>query len=133
MLAYCGEEEMTVWEGQIENCLDSGEYDQGDCCLVTYDELYDLVEQAKMAMGYHDSEFSSEPWSRVVTAIERRSNRPLHPCFGGISPYNEFGLSSAKKCMSCGKSVDQCPTNGRGPKGYDYNCDGSNRGRDSMG
>jgi hypothetical protein len=40
---------MTVWSGPIGEVLAHGEYDQGDRCLVDYDELYDLHARAARA------------------------------------------------------------------------------------
>ena len=30
-------------KGRIEDCLEKGEYDQGDICTVSYDDLYDFI------------------------------------------------------------------------------------------
>lgn len=74
---------MRVYEGSIEDVLASGEYDQGDLCVVSYDELYDLAEQGRLIAE------DNLDVAKVI-ALERRTNRPLHPSLGGKSPYSEF-------------------------------------------
>jgi len=78
--------ESRLYIGSIEDVLYSGEYDQGDLVQVAYDELSDLVEQAKefrkIAHG------NSAP--RVDQYVEGKTNRPLHPALGGESPYSQF-------------------------------------------
>lgn len=71
----------------IEDAIAAGEYDQGLYVAVDYDELYDLVEQAKLIAQGHGGG-AVQAWNQ--RAIELRSNRPLHPCLGGKSPYSEF-------------------------------------------
>lgn len=71
----------------IENALATGEYDQGDFVAVHYDELADLVEQAQ----FLSNELSRMTgWQSLVERMEQITNRPLHPCLGGKSPYSEF-------------------------------------------
>lgn len=65
-------------QGSIDWCLKCGEYDQGDMCLVSYDELYDLVEQAKLLNTMLVGHSFGFPAARKE--VERRTNRDLHPC-----------------------------------------------------
>lgn len=88
---------MTVWEGAIENCLMLGEYDQGDAIIVDYDELADLVEQARFFVKAFEGHLrfstpasGSAQWKAEVRSAEERTNRPLHPCLGGTSPYKSY-------------------------------------------
>lgn len=93
---------MRQYEGSIEDVLASGEYDQGDYVVVSYDELADLVQQAKTfadfwiettdAFGKNlgFKSIGAELKTKDLIAQERRWNRPLHPCLGGKSPYSEF-------------------------------------------
>lgn len=78
---------MLSYEGSIEDVLRSGEYDSGDVAVIDYDELFDLVEQAKaFAIIIRELPGGSD----VASSIERKTNRPIHPCLGGKSPYSEF-------------------------------------------
>jgi hypothetical protein len=79
----------TTWLGSIENCLYSGEYDQGDLVTIDYDELADLVEQGKWAMDIVLGK-SATPLHSPQHAMEMRTNRPLHPSLGGESPYSQY-------------------------------------------
>ncbi len=78
---------MLSYEGTIEEVLRSGEYDCGDVVVLDYDELFDLVEQAKaFAIIIRELPGGMD----VALSIERKTNRPIHPCLGGKSPYSEF-------------------------------------------
>lgn len=79
---------MLNYEGSIEDVLRSGEYDAGDVCTVDYDELYDLVEQAQFWAATVRGLGSA--WSHLEAALERQTNRPLHPVLGGKSPYTGY-------------------------------------------
>lgn len=83
---------MKIWQGSIEDVLASGEYDQGDEALIDFDELCDLVEQARTFKNFLFSEFLGPQGSTegVLKSTERLTNRPLHPVLGGKSPYTEF-------------------------------------------
>lgn len=82
---------VVYYQGSIEEALASGEYDQGDVCVVTYDELADLAEQGKaIAQLFKDCVRSDGQHSAIISQFERRWNRPLHPVLGGKSPYTEF-------------------------------------------
>ena len=92
-----------IFHGSIEAVLSNGEYDQGDVVTVTYDELFDLVQQARTfkdavqadRQGFEGAlaagGFEVDLWERDLAEIERSLwNRPLHPVLGGKSPYSEF-------------------------------------------
>lgn len=78
-----------IYEGSIEDVLHSGEHDSGDGVLIDYDELFDLVEQAGLfaKAAVDPIEFDR---GALLSWIERRTNRPIHPVLGGKSPYSEF-------------------------------------------
>lgn len=80
---------MNSWQGSIEDCLNSGELDSGDYCIVPYDELADLVEQGRLAMDMILGREAIPVYDRR-DKIERKTNRPLHPLLGGDSPYSGF-------------------------------------------
>jgi hypothetical protein len=44
---YGGNRKMVNFVGTIAACLSSGEYDQGDQCLVDFDDLYNLNDKAR--------------------------------------------------------------------------------------
>lgn len=89
---------MFTYTGSIEQVLATGEYDQGDMALISYDELLDLVEQAKLFKALWTRErlavsLGGDQDAAVaegIAYVERRANRPLHPVLGGKSPYTEF-------------------------------------------
>lgn len=88
-----GDGTISIWEGSIEEVLLSGEYDQGIRVLIDYDELFDLVEQAKQwqkvahMVAVAGTDLSTDD---LVNIVQRNTNRPLHPALGGDSPYSEF-------------------------------------------
>lgn len=87
---------MRDYVGSIEDVLASGEYDSGDRVIIKYDELFDLVQQIRLVtseLSFCDCcSLSDEGPESIRVFVERKSNRPLHPCLGGKSPYSEFLL-----------------------------------------
>ena len=85
-----GSEEGLALRISIEDAFRSGEYDQGDVVLISYDELVDLVEQANSFVRGLFTDGCGTGGMATLRALERRWNRPLHPVLGGKSPYSEF-------------------------------------------
>jgi hypothetical protein len=79
--------ESRLYIGSIEDVLYSGEYDQGDLVQVAYDELSDLVEQGK---EFRKIAAANAVNGGDVAYVQRVTNRPIHPCLGGDSPYTGF-------------------------------------------
>lgn len=96
-----------LYVGSIEAVLNSGEYAQGDLVQVTFDELVDLVEQAKLFKAWWEREqYTKCVHIKGVTPIEherecdfvlegikymeQKLNRPVHPALGGQSLYSHF-------------------------------------------
>lgn len=77
-----------TYEGSIEEVIASGEYDSGDGCLISYDELADLIHQARYF--YRVAVGEEGDYNAIIAGLHLYCNRPLHPCLGGKSPYSEF-------------------------------------------
>jgi hypothetical protein len=70
------------YSGTVLDVLATGKYGHADIVLISYDELYDLVEQAELL-----ARAAGEASGSCVSAVEDQTKRPLHPALGGQEPY----------------------------------------------
>jgi len=72
------------YSGGIVEVLGLGKYGHADIAQISYDELYDLVQQAELIARACTDDSGLD----LMRTVEQKTKRSLHPALGGDAPYD---------------------------------------------